>query len=273
MKYRRVALPALGVLLFTLAGFAQTAALEGSVKAEDGTPVTGGMVVIERRDSRGHYQVRTDRKGHYFYGGLPMGVYRVSVEVDGKERDHVDDVRTGPGGPKEVSFDLHAAAADRPAPPVVLHLPEYAEMLGRVQQGDMTVDFRAFRVAGALKSGPQASKLETEERAAFRNLAASGDWAGALNSAKRALDRNYASPIGHYDAMAACQALGRTDEAAAHEKILNALLDSIRQSGDGQSPETAYFVVTVQEEYIFLNRVLHVRATSQTWVRDRKSVV
>src|ERR1017187_8819079 len=50
MKYRRVALPALGVLLFTLAGFAQTAALEGSVKAEDGTPVTGprGAVAVRR---------------------------------------------------------------------------------------------------------------------------------------------------------------------------------------------------------------------------------
>ena len=144
---------------------------------------------------------------------------------------------------------------------------EYADMLGRVQQGDMTVDFRAFRIAGALKSGPHASKLETEERAAFRNIMASGDWTGALDSAKRALERNYASPIAQYDAMAAYQALGKTAEAAAHEKILNALLDSIRQSGDGKSPETAYFVVTVQEEYMFLNRVLSVRATSQDWVR------
>lgn len=144
---------------------------------------------------------------------------------------------------------------------------EYAETLGRVRHGDMSVDFRAFRVTGALKSGPHASKLEAEERAAFRNIMASGDWTGALDSAKRALDRNYASPIAQYDAMAAYQALGRTNEAAAHEKILSALLDSIRQSGDGKSPETAYFVVTVQEEYIFLNRVLHVRATSQNWVR------
>src|SRR5580658_2463320 len=123
---------------------------------------------------------------------------------------------------------------------------EYAEILARVQQGDTSVDFRALRLAGALKSGPQASKLETDERAAFRNIAASGDWAGALDLAKRALERNYASPIAQYDAMAAYQALGKTDEAAAHEKILNALLESIRQSGDGRNPETAYFVVTVQ---------------------------
>jgi len=144
---------------------------------------------------------------------------------------------------------------------------EYSEMLARVQQGDMTVDFRAFRVAGALRSGPHASQLETEERTAFRNITVSGDWTGALDSAKRALDRNYASPIAHFDAMVASQKLQQADEAAVHEKILNALLDSIRQSGDGKSPETAYFVVAVQEEYIFLNRVLHLQGKSQSWVR------
>jgi TonB family protein len=155
---------------------------------------------------------------------------------------------------------------------------EYAEMLGRIQQGDMTVDFRAFRVSGAIKSGSHGSVLETSERAAFRNVASSGDWVGALDLAKKALERNYASPIAHFDAMSAYLALRKTEEAAAHEKILNALLESIRQSGDGKSPETAYFVVTVQEEYIFLNRVLRVRATSQNWVKkdghfyDRLSV-
>jgi hypothetical protein len=132
---------------------------------------------------------------------------------------------------------------------------EYSEMLARVQQGDMTVDFRAFRVAGAVKSGPLASSLEIAERAAFRNLAVSGDWMGALASAKRALDRNYASPVAHYDAMLACQKLQQADEAFTHEKILNALLDSILQSGDGKSPETAWFVVTTQEEYVFLGRM------------------
>jgi len=71
----------------------------------------------------------------------------------------------------------------------------------------MTVDFRAFRVAGALKSGPHASMLEAKERAAFRSIAASGDWMGALELAKRALDRNYASLVAHSDAMAAYQAM------------------------------------------------------------------
>ncbi len=144
---------------------------------------------------------------------------------------------------------------------------EYAEMLARVQQGDMSIDFRAFRWAGAQKSGPHASMIEMRESNAFEKLAAAGDCAGALASAQKALERNYASPLAHIDAMRACQSPKQTDEAALHGKMLDALLDSIRQSGDGKSAETAYFVVTGQEEYIFLNRVLHLQGRSQSLVR------
>lgn len=150
------------------------------------------------------------------------------------------------------------AGADQPKPN-----DEYAALLTRVQAGDTTVDLRAFRIAGALRFPHQASMLEAKERSAFSKLMAAGDVTGALDAAKQALDRNYASPIAHFDAMTAYQALGKTDEASLHEKLLNSLLDSIRQSGDGKSAETAYFVVTIQEEYIFLGRVLHLRRKSQ----------
>ena len=143
---------------------------------------------------------------------------------------------------------------------------DYAAMLARVQQGDMSVDFRAFRSAGAQKSGPHASMIEVGERNAFGKLATAGDWAGALASAKQALDRDYASLVAHYNAMLACTKLQQADEAASHEKILNALLDSIRQSGDGKSAETAYFVVTGQEEYVFLARAFTSGLRSQSLV-------
>jgi len=145
----------------------------------------------------------------------------------------------------------------------------YSEMLARVQKGDLAVDFGAFRIAGTEQSA-NASMRETVERAAFKKLAAAGDWAGALDSAKHALERNYASPIAHFNAMTAYQNLGKPDEAAFHEKILNAMLDSIGQSGDGKGPQTAYVVVTVQEEYIFMNRTLHLRPTGQGLVQQGK---
>jgi hypothetical protein len=142
----------------------------------------------------------------------------------------------------------------------------YAALLKRVQQGDMSVDFRAFRIAGTLASGGHATMHESGERAAFRQLYGTGDYQHALDSANQGLARNYASLVNHFDAMLACQALQKAEEAATHEKLVNALLESIRQSGDGKSPETAWFVVTTTEEYIFVARVLELKAKSQSYV-------
>jgi hypothetical protein len=155
-----------------------------------------------------------------------------------------------------------------PAPPASSPAnDEYAALLRRVQQGDMDVDFRAFRLAGLLSSGgAPGSMREQGDRAAFRKLMAAGDSAGALDAANKALARNYASIVNHFDAMVACQALQKTDEAAAHEKLMNALLDSIQKSGDGKSLETAWFVVTTTEEYIFISRILGLKAKSQGFV-------
>jgi len=115
MKYRNVALPALGVLLFAFAGFAQTSSLEGDVKGEDGAPLKGALIKIDRLDIKGHYQVKTDKKGHYFHAGLPLGTYKITLEVDGKDVDFVDKVRTQLGDPVPVNFDMHATAARRQA--------------------------------------------------------------------------------------------------------------------------------------------------------------
>jgi tetratricopeptide (TPR) repeat protein len=115
MKYRNVALPALGILFCTLAGFAQTSSMEGDVKGADGSPLKGALVKIERTDIKGHYQVKTDKKGHYFYGGLPLGYYKVTLEVDGKDVDFIDKVRTQLGDPVVNNFDMHAQAQKQQA--------------------------------------------------------------------------------------------------------------------------------------------------------------
>ncbi len=110
MKYRNVALPALGVLLCAIAGFAQTTSLEGDVKGPDGAPLKGALIKIDRQDIKGNYKVKTDKKGHYFYGGLPLGTYKITLEVDGKDVDYVDKVRTRLGDPVDNNFDMHASA-------------------------------------------------------------------------------------------------------------------------------------------------------------------
>jgi tetratricopeptide (TPR) repeat protein len=118
MKFRTVAMPALGVLFCALAGFAQTtSAFEGDVKGEDGAPLKGALVKIDREDIKGHYQVKTDKKGHYFYGGLPLGTYKIVLEVNGKDVEgaSVDKVHSRLGDPMVNDFDLQALVSKKKA--------------------------------------------------------------------------------------------------------------------------------------------------------------
>jgi len=115
MKYRNVALPALGILFCAVAGFAQTSSMEGNVKGEDGQPLKGALIKIERIDIKGNYPVKTDKKGHYYYGGLPLGTYKITLVVDGKDIDFVNNVRTRLGDPVVNDFDMQALAKKRHA--------------------------------------------------------------------------------------------------------------------------------------------------------------
>src|ERR1700722_10004526 len=107
---RRLAIAGPLTVLFSVACWGQTTAFEGGVKGEDGKPLSKGTVHLDRKDIKGNYKVSTDKKGHYYYGGLPIGTYKIWVEVDGKERDSVDNVKSGLGDAKVISFDLKTSA-------------------------------------------------------------------------------------------------------------------------------------------------------------------
>ena len=93
-------------LLFAGAAFAQTTQIEGVVKGEDGQPLKDALIKIERKDIKGSYKVKTKKKGDYLHAGLPLGTYKVILEVDGKDVDSVDNVKPKLGDPMVVNFDL-----------------------------------------------------------------------------------------------------------------------------------------------------------------------
>jgi tetratricopeptide (TPR) repeat protein len=104
------------VLLAAGAAFAQTATLQGEVKDANGQPLKGAVIVLERKDIKGHYQVKSDKKGHWLYTGLPLGQFDVSLQVDGKEVDKVSNVKASIGDDNPpINFDMHKAAAQQAA--------------------------------------------------------------------------------------------------------------------------------------------------------------
>jgi tetratricopeptide (TPR) repeat protein len=163
-------------LLFSVACWGQTGAFEGDVKGEDGKPLVKVPVHIDRTDIKGNYKVNTDKKGHYYYGGLPpSGTYKIWVEVDGKERDSMDNVHGGLGDAKKVDFDLSKSAktnADRQAD--LRKTIETGGELTKEQTRDMTPE--------------QKAALEKKIKDAQASMAKNKALNDAFNAGKSALD-------------------------------------------------------------------------------------
>jgi tetratricopeptide (TPR) repeat protein len=95
--------------------FSQTGSLAGKIIGEDGKPLQGALMKIERTDIRGNYKVKSNKKGEYFHAGLPMGMYKVTLSVNEQDLDSVSGVRVGLGDPTTVNFDLAELANRRRA--------------------------------------------------------------------------------------------------------------------------------------------------------------
>jgi len=115
MKLRSLAQVAAGMVILAVSAFAQITTIEGDVKGADGKPIEKAVVKITRTDIKGSYETKTNKKGHYLYMGLPMGTYNLELLVDGKKADAVNGIRTRPGDPIPVNFDLKASQAESSA--------------------------------------------------------------------------------------------------------------------------------------------------------------
>jgi tetratricopeptide (TPR) repeat protein len=229
MKYRNVAMPALGILLCALAGFAQTtSSVSGEVKGADGGPLKGALVKIDREDIKGHYEVKTDKHGRYYYGGLPLGTYKITLAVDGKDVDYVDKVRTRLGDPIENNFDLHAKAVKQ------------QELNKAAETGTLSKD--------------QARGMTPEEKAAFEKankeraeLKAKGKALNdAFNGGKEALNaKQYDVAVTQFNKAAEMKAdepaiwanlgdaeigLAKTKTGAEHDDALNKGMDAYKKA-------------------------------------------
>src|SRR5205809_5527583 len=110
MKFASKILPFLVVAtLFTIPSFAQTGNISGKVVDNEGKPLTGVTISIDRQAITQHFEVKTDNKGQYLHAGLPTGQYKVSVMKDGKTLMTNDRVTVGFGQEAKNDFDLKNA--------------------------------------------------------------------------------------------------------------------------------------------------------------------
>jgi tetratricopeptide (TPR) repeat protein len=167
MKFRNFVVAAAGAFLLALTSYAQITAIEGDVKGPDGNPAVKAVVKITRTDIKGNYKCDTNKKGHYFYNGLPLGTYNIVVEIDGKEMDKVNGVRTKLGDPTPVNFDLQKIAADHAAKSAALQSQAAAgQPLTKEQERGMTKEQKEA-MDKALKEREAQMKKNKELNDAF----------------------------------------------------------------------------------------------------------
>ena len=67
---------------------AQMGTFMGRVLGEDGKPVQGVIIKIERKDIKGNWQTKTNKRGEWVYSGMPIGgVFTISCEYNGQVMD------------------------------------------------------------------------------------------------------------------------------------------------------------------------------------------
>src|ERR1035438_2047389 len=113
MKLRSLALTIAGLVIFAASALAQVTTIEGTVTGTDGKPVQGAIVKIHRTDIKWDSQLKSDKRGHYIHTGVPAGgTYEISVQIDGKDVDHLGNVKSTMGDHPPTDFDLRKSQAE-----------------------------------------------------------------------------------------------------------------------------------------------------------------
>lgn len=129
----------------------------------------------------------------------------------------------------------------------------YKELLARVKKSDSTVDFKELRLAYADTSeyNPYGNDRDTRQKM-FAALKAK-EFQQAVESAEKILANNFVEINAHFAAFVGNRELGHADKATFHKFMFDGLIKSITGSGDGHSPETAFIVISTDEEYVLFN--------------------
>ena len=103
-----------GLVLCAASALAGSPAIQGVVKDAKGQPIKSADVRVESRDGKQLFNmVKTDGKGRYLSQGLSVGVYRVTLIVNGAVKASIMNTQTKADQPTQLNFDLKPAAASQ----------------------------------------------------------------------------------------------------------------------------------------------------------------
>src|SRR5437868_14508662 len=110
MFNRCLTLAALATTAAICTAFGQSGVVSGTVRGADGKPAQGAQIRFEGKE-RSNFATTTDAHGKYAYKGLPPGLYKISVLINGTPKSSVT-VKTAAENAR-VDFDLKTSLAKR----------------------------------------------------------------------------------------------------------------------------------------------------------------
>jgi hypothetical protein len=146
--------------------------------------------------------------------------------------------------------------------------PKYEALLEKVKAGDTTVSFKELRMAYTESQGYAPYGGDRESRKSMLSALNDNSYDKALEYAGNILKQNYLDITAHIVSSIAYNELKNPERAKYHRQIVDGLIQSILKSGDGKSLETAYVVISTDEEYALFN-VLGLKAASQSLLHDK----
>jgi hypothetical protein len=140
-------------------------------------------------------------------------------------------------------------------------IARYRALVDRLRGGDLSVDFGELRQAFT-ETPEYRGRMMVFYQQLWRPLGAA-DFPAALKAVETVLESNFVEINAHMVASIAHQQLGNPARAAFHRAVADGLLRVIMAKGDGKTPETAWEVIDVSEEYAVM-RALNVTLRSQS---------
>ncbi|MDQ2712695.1 MAG: tetratricopeptide repeat protein [Acidobacteriota bacterium] len=216
-ELRRLLLSGSFVLVAASSAWAQTATLQGDVKDASGQGLKGAVIKLDRTDIKGHYQVKTDKKGHWLYTGLPgASKFDISCEVDGKVVDKVSGVNAKYGDDN---------------PPIDFDMRKVQQQQAATQQANQTGQVTQEQARGMSKEQKEQyeAQLKKNSEAIKKNKALNDTYNAGQDSLKAAAaDTDPAKKTADYQA-----AVDKFNQASQMDATQVAVWDGLGQSYEG----------------------------------------
>jgi hypothetical protein len=140
----------------------------------------------------------------------------------------------------------------------------YEKALQALKSGDLKIDFKALRLNCAAST--YECEADPDDIKSLFSLLNEKKFDQALRRVNESLEKVFVDAELHYIAFIANSELGNKEKAEFHKTVIRGLLDSIQENKRGRSPEDAFVVINVHEEYTFL-RFSNMQVTKQSLSR------